>query len=147
MPIFSRARRQHPSQRPVTVERSPEGILNCMDTSTRNELTPAQLTEVRRLISLALQNPSAPKLVDLRVTVDLMFSRFFLVLFVGKDRRQTWRDRPESRGTAILNWLAAVILLIGFNFTFCLSLVLIAYLLKSALNIDLVPGHLRGFGK
>ncbi|MGD1862781.1 MAG: hypothetical protein ACFB0E_22775 [Leptolyngbyaceae cyanobacterium] len=134
------------SRRADIVARSPVIILDCMDASVRDELTTAQLTEVQRLIALALPSPPTPKIVDLRITVDLIFSRFFLVLFVGKDRRQTLRDRPESRGAAIFNWLAAVILLIGFNFTFCLSLVLVAYLLKSALNIDLMPGHLRGIG-
>ncbi|MGF1460306.1 MAG: hypothetical protein ACFBSG_14935 [Leptolyngbyaceae cyanobacterium] len=138
--------RRQTTERSLPSERSPQDILNQMSPELRAQLMPHQRHEVERLIALALPRPPVPKLVDLRLNIDLLIGRFFLVLYVGKEQRRMPRQRPDSPGTAMLNWLAAVILIVGVNFTFCLSLILMAYLVKSALNINLLPGHFRGFG-
>ncbi|MGG6237946.1 hypothetical protein ACQ4N7_04845 [Nodosilinea sp. AN01ver1] len=108
-------------------------------------LTPQQRAEIERVIALAIPKP-APKLVDLRFTIDLLISRYFIVLMVGKDRRRTQRHVPVSRLTQLGNWVMAVALLLGFNLALSTSIVMLAYLVKSALGINLFPGHFRGFG-
>jgi len=139
MSPFSGRRRSQP--------RTAASILATMAPDVATSLTPQQRVEVERLVALAVPKP-APKLVDLRWDIDLLVSRFYVVLLVGKDRRQTARDYPVSRLTAVGNWLAAVVLLLGLNVSITLGLGLLAYLGKSALNIDLFPeSHLRGTGQ
>ncbi|MFZ4677466.1 MAG: hypothetical protein ACOYM4_17535 [Nodosilinea sp.] len=107
-------------------------------------LTVQQRSEVERVIDLAIPKP-APKVVDLRFNIDLLISRYFIVLMVGKDRRRTSRSRPVSRLNQFGNWVAAVVLLLGFNLALSTSVLMLAYLVKSALGINLMPGHFRGF--
>ena len=116
-----------------------------LDPEVQTSLTPQQRAEVERVIDLAIPKP-APKLVDLRFDIDLLISRYFIVLMVGKDRRRTPRSLPVSRLTQFGNWVAAVVLLLGFNLALSTSVLMLAYLIKSALGINLLPGHFRGFG-
>ena len=125
---------------------TPAIYLAQIDPVVQASFTAQQRAEVARVIDLAIPKP-APKLVDLRFNVDLLISRYFIVLMVGKDRRRAPRDRPTSRLTQFGNWFAAIVLLLGFNLTLSISLFMLAYLIKSALGIDLLPGHFRGFGK
>ena len=105
------------------------------------QLNPDQLNEVHRLLQAAIPQPS-PKIVDLRFVVDLLIDRFYVVLFVGKDRRrQPRRHILPNAITRIGNWIAVIILLISFNLTISATLLLGLYLLKSAVGIDLLPGH------
>ncbi|PSN18608.1 hypothetical protein C7271_11665 [filamentous cyanobacterium CCP5] len=127
-------------------DRTPATILDLMTPSVRESLSEYQLTEMERLIALALPKP-APKIVDLRFDIDLLVSRFYVVLFVGKDRRQSVRQHSVSPLTVIGNWLTAIVLLLGVNLAVSLAVMLLAYLVKSALGINLFPGHFRGFGK
>ena len=46
---------------------------------------------------------------------------------------------------AVVCLLAAVVLLLGFNLALSTSVLMLAYLVKSALGINLMPGHFRGF--
>lgn len=115
--------------------------INRMAPEVRASLTSDQFREVTRVISLAMPRPS-PKIVDLRFDIDVIFGRFFIVLFVGKDRRRSPRQQPVNRLTTLLNWLTAVILLLGVNLMISVSLFLGAYLIKSAVGINLMPGHL-----
>ncbi|MGB3201663.1 MAG: hypothetical protein WBA99_12215 [Nodosilinea sp.] len=107
-------------------------------------LSPHQQADFERVIALAIPKP-VPKLVDLRFTIDLLISRYFIVLMVGKDRRRTQRDVPVSRLTHWGNWVVAVALLLGFNLALTTSVVILGYLIKSALGINLFPGHFWDF--
>ena len=133
------ARREAPS---AVRQRTPDRLLDCMSVSVRSSMTVAQLAEVKRLVEMALPKPS-PKIVDLRFELDLLFARYFIVLFVGKDRRQSSRIYPRSKFTQFANKIAAVILLIGCNLAISGTILLLLYLLKSSLGINLLPGHLR----
>lgn len=124
---------------------TPATYLTQLDPDVQASLTPQQWAELERVIDLAIPK-SAPKLVDLRFEVDLLISRYFIVLMVGKDRRRTSRSAPVSWLTQFGNWMAAVLLLLGFNLAISTSVVMAAYLVKSALGIDLMPGHFRGIG-
>lgn len=107
-------------------------------------LTPGQLAGIRAVVESAMPRP-APKIVDLRINVDLIFSRFYIVLFVGKERRKTPRRYSQSGFLAIANRIAAFLLLIGLNLTISLFVFLMAYLAKSALGINLFSQHLSDY--
>lgn len=132
----ARARRELPNATTYLNQLAPE---------VQTSLTPQQLAEVERVIALAIPQP-APKVVDLRFDIDLLVSRYFIVLMVGKDRRRASRSRSVSRLTQFGNWVTAVVLLLGFNLALSASILMLAYLVKSALGINLLPGHFRGFG-
>lgn len=138
-----RSSRQRPVPQPAFL--NPDHYLSQIQPAVRDSLTPEQWTEVSRVVALAVPKPS-PKLIDLRVTLDLLISRYYIVLMVGKDRRQSSRPHPVSGMTRWANWVAAVVLLLGLNLAISAAVLLFAYLLKSALGINLLPGHFRGFG-
>jgi hypothetical protein len=132
------------TDQPAYSARTSDYYLQRIDPSIHDSLTSEQLSAVRTVLELAMPKPS-PKIVDLRVTIDLIFSRFYIVLFVGKDRRK--RDRPyNAKGfTKIANRVAAVMMLIGLNFTVSLFIFLVAYLIKSAMGFNLFSGHLSDY--
>ncbi|MFM7471198.1 MAG: hypothetical protein ACKO5P_06800 [Nodosilinea sp.] len=134
MKLFSRNR--PPIQPPEASD-----YLNRMVPEVRASLTPDQYKEVSRVLQLAIPRPS-PKIVDLRFDIDLLFGRFFIVLFVGKDRRRSPRQQPVGRLTTLVNWATAVVLLLGINLMISVTLFLGAYLIKSAVGINLISGHL-----
>lgn len=121
-------------------DRTPQDYLEAMAPAERNQLSAPQREEVLRLLDLAIPKP-APKIVDLRFAVDLLIERFHVVVVVGKDRRRRPRAHAVNRVTRIANWLVGVGLLLGLNLLLSVALFLLAYLIKSALGIDLLPGH------
>lgn len=123
---------------PKYLARTPEYYLQMLEPEIRSSLTSAQVESVKRLLEAAIPQP-APKLVDLRFGVDLLISRFYVVLFVGKDRRQQKRSYWPEPIVRIGNAIAAIILLVGLNLLISLFIVLMAYLVKSAIGIDLSP--------
>lgn len=122
------------------VERTPQDYLDAMEPDLRAELSDAQCQEMLRLLDLAVPKP-APKIVDLRFAVDLLLERFHVVVVVGKDRRRQPRAHSVNRLTRAANWLVGIGLLLGLNLLLSVALFLVAYLIKSALGIDLLPGH------
>jgi hypothetical protein len=98
------------------------------------------------LIQIPAQ-PQRPKLIDIRFAVDLVFTRFYIVLMVGKDRRGRRRAHPVRGFTKVGNAIAAVLLLLGANLAISAFMVLSFYLIKSMLGINLMPGHLTDYFK
>jgi hypothetical protein len=133
-----------PIQHSEHTERKVDYIIKQIDDEVRESLTPQQLSEVRAMVRSSILQ-SSPKLVDLRINVDLIFSRFYVVLFVGKERRKNPRSHKVSGTTVIANRLAAIGLLIGLNLTVSLFIFLMAYLVKSALGINLFAHHLSEY--
>jgi len=123
------------------LSRSPDYYLDQLPPQIRDTLTPDQFAAFRALLDEAIPKPS-PKIVDLRFAVDMLISRFYVVLFVGKDRRRQPRKYISKRLTRIGNIIAVIILLIAANLTISGLLIFSVYLLKSALNINVLPGHL-----
>lgn len=140
----SEGHRQPPGSKPVRRALTPDHYLAQIAPSVRDSLTPDQWAEVSRVVDLALPKPS-PKLIDLRFDIDLLISRYYIVIMVGKDRRHSVRPHTVSPLTRWANWTAAAMLLLGFNLAISAGVLLLAYLIKSALGIDLFPGHFRGF--
>ncbi|MFM7426153.1 MAG: hypothetical protein ACKO7W_14365 [Elainella sp.] len=127
-----------PSNR--TPNQPPEVYWQMLSPEVRASFSEAQATAVQAILTQAAQSQPSPKLVDLRFTVDLVLSRFYVVLLVGKDRRQRQRLYLPDRLTRIGNVIAAVVLLIGLNLLISLLILLFAYLVKSAVGWDLIPG-------
>ncbi len=136
-----------------------------LDPSLLSNLNPSQVLEIKKFISQAIahevtqktadlsinhnqlesqdftRKKRKSKLIDIRFVIDLLFSRFYVVLMVGKDIRKGQRSYPTSRATKAGNMIAAFILIVAMNLLISAILLLGLYLLKSALNIDLMPGH------
>lgn len=117
---------------------NPDDYLKQLDPQILSSLNSEQLSAVRGLLNTALPKP-APKIVDLRFTVDLILSRFYVVLLVGKERRTGKRSYPINRINRIANLIAAIILLLGLNLMISSIIFLFFYLIKSALLIDIFP--------
>ena len=141
--MFDRINPKRASKQNLQPERSPktvDGILALLEPNVVRQLTPPQLQEVRRIVQIAIGKP-ASKIVDLNFAVDLLISRFYFRLLVGEDRRQ--KTRQQKLGTRIGNWIAAVGLIVILNVVVSVSVLVFAYLLKSAVGINLMPGHWR----
>lgn len=115
---------------------TPEDYFNAIDPALRESFTPLQTQAILSLLAEAIPQTS-PKLVDLRFSVDLVLSRFYVVLFVGKDRRRQKRSYMPDSVSRWGNITAAVLLLIGLNLLLSLFIFLLLYLLKSAVGVDL----------
>jgi hypothetical protein len=119
---------------------TPNYYLSRLASTIRESLTPEQLDAFHQILSEAIPKPSA-KLVDLRFVIDLILSRFYVVLFIGKDRRAKQRRYMPRAMTRIGNTIAIIIILLGANLTISAFILLLGYLLKSAIGLDLLPGH------
>ena len=121
--------------------RTPSYYLEQIEPNVLASFTAEQLGEITSILTQAIPKPS-PKIVDFRFTVDLVVSRFYIVLFVGKDRRKKQRRYVTEGIARIGNAIAAVILLIGANLVISALILLFAYLFKSAIGLDFFPGHI-----
>ena len=124
-------------------EHTAHDYIQTIDSEIKNSFTPEQLHAIYQVITLALPKPS-PKVVDLRFGIDLLVSQFYIVLFVGQERRRQHRRYLPSKVTRVGNTIAAITLLVGLNVLVSLGIFLLAYLAKSAVGIDLFPdSHLN----
>ncbi|KKD34612.1 MAG: hypothetical protein WAN66_15645 [Limnoraphis robusta] len=120
--------------------RTPEYYLNKIQPHILSSFNSEQITAIQDILEEAIPKHS-PKIVDLRLTVDLILSRFYLVLLVGKERRRGQREYPVRGITRIGNLIAATLLLIAINLLISAFIFLFLYLIKSALGIDLFSGE------
>jgi hypothetical protein len=111
----------------------PVQILKKLDTDERENL--------KSVIHTAIPRPS-PKLIDLRFAIDLIFTRYVVVLMIGKDMRRQQRSRQVSSIAKVANVIAAILLIIAMSLLVSAVTILILYLIKSALGIDLFAGHI-----
>lgn len=120
--------------------RTPHYYLDRFHPEILSSFSSQQLDAITQVLGDAIPKPS-PKIVDLRFVVDLIFSRFYIVLFVGKDRRKNKRAYNPSGVAKFGNAIAAIALLIGTNLVISALILLFAYLIKSAMSIELFPGE------
>lgn len=85
---------------------------------------------------------SSPKLIDLRFAIDLIFARYFVVLMIGKDMRKQQRQYQVNGIAKVANVITAILLIVAMSLLVSAVTILILYLIKSALGIDLFPGHI-----
>ena len=123
---------------PIYSARSAADYLDMLDSEMRASFTEDQLAAVHRLLAAAIPK-QAPKLVDLGFSINLLASRYYIALYVGKDRRR--QDRGEivepmaRKGNAIIA-LAAII---GLNMLIGAFILLIAYVVKSLTGYSFLP--------
>lgn len=123
---------------PQYLERTPADYLDTLPSELRSSFSEPQLAAVQHLLAAAIPK-SSPKLVDLQFCVNLLAYRYYVVFFVGKDRRH--RDRPEPvqpmahKGNA----LTALLLLIGLNLLIGLFILLIVFAIKAVIGYSLLP--------
>lgn len=120
----------------LRLQQIPEPILS--------SFTPEQQAAIYDLLERSFPKPS-PKIIDLRFVVDLLVSRFYVVVLVGKDRRIQRRQHIPAGVSKIGNLMAAIALLLSLNVFVSLGVFLLLYLLKSGIGIDLFPSHLSDF--
>lgn len=120
--------------------KTPDSYLATIKPAVLQSFSTEQLAEFRRVLDEAIPKPS-PKLVDLRFAIDLIVQRFYVVLFIGKDRRKKERIYLPSRIARIGNRIVIVIFLFGANLAISGMIVLAAYLFKTLMGFDFLPGH------
>jgi hypothetical protein len=122
--------------------KTPEQYWLQLNPEVRASFSSVQQNAVMDVLEQAIAKP-APKLVDLRFGIDLVLTRFYVVLLVGRDRRHQSRSHvPSSKAAKVGNLVAAIVLLLGLNLTLSGLILLVLYLLKSALGFDFLPGHI-----
>jgi hypothetical protein len=104
-------------------------------------ITPEQWIAIEKYVFNG-KGKKQPKLVDIRFVIDLVLTRFYIVLLVGKDRRTQARSYPLSKLIKLGNIVAAVLLLLGVNLVISACIVLVLYLIKSAFGYDFLSGHI-----
>jgi hypothetical protein len=111
----------------------PDQILDKLDEQEREG--------IKSVIQSAIPRPS-PKIIDLRFIVDLILIRYFVVLLIGRDMRKQQRQYQVNGITKFANIVMAVVLIIAMSLLISSVTILIIYLIKSSLGIDLLPGHI-----
>jgi hypothetical protein len=130
------------SRQTIRFKQNFDNYLETIDPEIRASFTQVQLEAIDILVKEITPKP-APKIVDLKFIVDLIFSKFYVVLFVGKERRQKQRYQLPSKFTKIANIFIVVTMLIGLNLLVTCAIFIFAYLIKSAAGIDFLPGHVN----
>lgn len=118
-----------------------EEYLQIIDPNVLNSFSPQQKTEILFLIKKITSNPS-PKLVDLRFTIDLLITRYFVVILLGKDRRNSQRKYIPQTVSKIGNIATIIFILVSLNIFVIGIFLLGVYLLKSAVGISFFKGHI-----
>lgn len=118
-------------------------VLSNVDPDVFRTLNLVQLESLRRAISATA--PFRRHGVDIRGVLPLYFGRFYFVFLMGRDRRSSTRERESRRyqmakGTSLLLFVYVLA-------TLSIPMVLlILYVLKSAMGIDIFPDqHLSDF--
>lgn len=97
-----------------------------------------QLQAIEEAISKNAPNHNHP--VDMRGTLSLFFIRFYFVLLIGRDRRSYSRNKEMRRRqkAGSLGWAMMIYIVIC---AIAPVILLLLYLIKSGLGIDLFPEH------
>ncbi|NCA71415.1 MAG: hypothetical protein EOM91_15240 [Sphingobacteriia bacterium] len=127
-----------PGARPANPERTPEQYLDALDPNLRASFSEAQLDAVKRLLESSIPRP-APKLVDLRLWLDLFASRYYLVLFIGRDRRRHARSDLVEPMARKGNLLVVLLVLLGLSLLVSLTVITLALLVKYSIHLSLFP--------
>lgn len=121
-----------PVERPFQFQR----MVRRLPASVLATLTPLQL----EAISDALIPDRPTHVIDYRVSIPFFGRRFYITLLVGRERRSLARLATEAQLHAkhIAAFYAVALLVLGF--LTLIGTVIIGYVAKSALDIDLMDG-------
>jgi hypothetical protein len=117
----------------------PERYLQRLEPELLTSFSPEQLTAIRQLLQAVVPKPS-PKIVDIRVVINLIVQRYYVVLWMGKDIRRAQRS-DRSWLARVVNLGIAALLLVGLNLLITMTTIGSLYLLKSALGINIFADH------
>jgi hypothetical protein len=121
-------------------KRTSEDYLNAIAPEILASFNSEQIEAIKSALESAIPKPSQ-KMVDLKLVIDLIFSRFYIVILVGKDRRKNKRKYVPETVSKVGNLVTATFLLLVVNLFISVFLFMFVYLLKSAFGIDILPGH------
>jgi hypothetical protein len=113
-----------------------------IDPEVLDSITPEQWTAIEKYV-FNKKGKKQPKLVDIRFVIDLVLTRFYVVLLVGKDRRTQSRNYSLSKLIKLGNIVTALLLLLAANLMISACIVLVLYLTKSAFGYDFFSGHIN----
>jgi hypothetical protein len=86
------------------------------------------------------------KLVNFHLDVNLLLGKFYLAVYIGKDRRTQKRKYIPRGVERIGNMIVALTLLVGFSTLLTIVVFLALYLIKSYIGINLFKdAHLINF--
>jgi len=122
-------------------DRDASYYMHQIPTQILDKLNEDERAEIQSVIKSAIPRPS-PKIIDLRFIVDLIFIRYFVVLLIGRDMRKQQRQYQVNSITKVANIFMAIVLIIAMSLLISSVTILIVYLIKSSLGIDLLPGHI-----
>lgn len=122
----------------------PEYYISTLSDEELALFSDAQFQVVYRLLREAIPRPSS-KIIDLRFTIKLIVDTFYIVVFVGKNKRNNVRSDSAGSGNKFLNILLAAFLLVVVNVAITLSALLAIYLVKSSLGINLFSRSLKDY--
>lgn len=114
-----------------------EVVLEQLAPELRASLSPAQRQGLRR----ALDAPTKHRRIDLRFTVPLGFTRYYVVFLMGRDRRAATQDVEQERRRSARVRGSHAGLAVSAIVTF-LATASILYIAKSAAGIDVFNWHL-----
>ena len=121
-----------PVRRPFQYER----VLAKLPPAVRDSLTPQQL----ECISDALIPDPPRHAIDYRTSIPFFGRRFYVTLLVGRERRSLERLAREAQLRARHVAIVYSVLLMLVSCASFLAFVLVGYVLKSAMGIDLTDG-------
>ncbi|MFM7600283.1 MAG: hypothetical protein ACKO7R_03650 [Pseudanabaena sp.] len=122
-------------------ERDADYYMHQVPVQILKKLNAEERDELKSLIHKAIPR-SSPKLIDLRFAIDLIFTRYFVVLMIGKEMRKQQRPHQVNGLAKVANVITAILLIISMSLLVSGVTILILYLIKSTLGIDLFPGHI-----
>ncbi|QCN97404.1 hypothetical protein D3093_19375 (plasmid) [Azospirillum argentinense] len=117
-----------------------QNVINAIPRDVQRTLSKAQLDAITEALgSVRMAKRHA---VDLRLSIPLIFKRYYFVLLVGEDRRRHVRQVIAKNQKSALSLAKVIWWAIALIVTFGAMTVMgefWIYLLKSALGIDLIP--------
>jgi hypothetical protein len=109
-------------------------VLELVPLDVRQSLT----FEQRAAITKALKESGRKHAVDIRLTIPLLFTQLYVVLFVGKDLRRATQDKMLNRRNEAGRWGIAAFLGVA-ALAVVLALLVGGYVVKSKAGIDVMP--------
>ena len=106
-----------------------------------DKLNEEEIDKIKSVIHTAIPRLSV-KSIDLRFVIDLLFVRYFVVLLIGRDIRENQRQHPVNGITKIANIIVSILLIIAMSLLISAVTILLLYLIKSSLGIDIFKDHI-----
>ncbi|MBW1779228.1 MAG: hypothetical protein JRL30_00625 [Deltaproteobacteria bacterium] len=109
-------------------------VIERISPAIRASFTPAQISAIEQALMGGRIMKRHP--VELRLSIPLFFARYYFIFMAGRDRR-IGTQRAEARRKSKISLSGVILLLILGSSPLILLIILVLYLLKSALGIDL----------